>query len=143
MLDLAQGSAILPGHPDGLVPLFRKAALIHHHHTIRGAHVLIDQPMVHASHLGFVPDVITHETWPTGDVTASNLKGRGLDRLAFQGTELPDHRAKAMLAGFALCETVAEGLMKTTQCVQKPFDIRTFEGKPGERQRLAVGPTYW
>jgi hypothetical protein len=116
--DLAQGSAILPSHPDGLVPLFREAALIHNHHTIRGAHVLIDQPVVNASHLGFVPDVITHETLHTADVTAFDLKGYGLNRLTFQGTELPDHIAKAMLAGFAPCETVAEGLMKATQFVQ-------------------------
>ena len=119
----------MPSNAHGILPLFGESDRIDYHYAIWGAYILTDQMMGDVAHLDLVPDVITDEPLHAPHVTPFHLEGYGLDRFAFQGTELPDQIAKKVRAGLTPCEALAEGFMKASQFMQKAVNITVCQYK--------------
>ncbi len=70
-----------------------------------------------------------------------DLEGHGLDRFAFEFTELADHVVKEMLTGLAAQKTMPELLLEGLEFVQESVDIMGGKIKRGDGEQLAFGPT--
>src|SRR5215831_6099495 len=118
ILHTAQARTILAGDPDRVFPLFGEARLVKDQDPLGLAHIVVDQAMVGVPHLRLIPDDLTETPLHRPHVAAFYPQRDGLDRFAFQGTELAYHIAKEMLPRLAPGKTLVEDCMKTPQFVK-------------------------
>src|SRR6266511_2281362 len=143
ILDLAQGTTVLPRHAHRLAALFGKSRLIKHQHPLDISQIVMEQAMIRPTHLPFIPDDVADQSLHRTDVPPVHLQRHRLDRLAFEGTELPDHVPKELRPRLAPRKTLAEGFMKTPPFVQESCDIALNKRKLWNGKHLAFGPTSW
>src|SRR5215211_8003422 len=98
MLHCAQGATVLPRDAHGVRALFHNARLGEPQDPSGIAHRLGHELMRVPPHLRLIPDALTEKPLQPPDGAPLALEGHGLDRLAFQLTELTDHRVKEMHA---------------------------------------------
>src|SRR6266511_2235938 len=143
ILHLAQGATVLPRHAHRLAALFGKSRFIKHQHPLGISQIVMEQAMVRPTHLHFLPDHVADASLQRTDAPTIHLQRHRLDRVAFEGTELPHHGPKELLARLAPRNTLAEGFMKPPQCVQESFDIALRQRTLRDGKYLAFGPTSW
>ena len=143
ILHLAQRATILPRDPHRVLALFDKARLVEHQDPIGGAHLLGHELMIVPPHLFLIPDDITDKALQSTDRAALHLEGHGLDRLAFQLTELPHHIVKEMGPRLTAGKTVVKGGLELPQFLHEPFHIAGDEVKGGNGKAFTADPTGW
>src|SRR5262249_24837724 len=123
--------------------LFDKARLVKHQDPIGGTHLLGHEVMIVPPHLFLIPDDITDKALQAPDRAALHLEGHGLDRLAFQLTELPDHIIKEMPTRLTAGKTVVKGGLERPQFLHEPCHIAGDEVKGGNGKAFTAAPTGW
>jgi len=95
--------------------------------------------MVRLAHQGCIPDIIAHAALHPPDVAPYDVQRHGLDRFAFECTQLADHGVEAMLAGLAPRKTPPKLVMESLEFVKKSVDITRGEIKLRDGEHLAFG----
>ncbi len=141
ILHLAQRATILPRDPHGVLALFDKARLVEHQDALGITQLVGHELMIVPPHLFLIPVHITDKPLHPTDGAPFDVKGHGLDRLAFELTALAHHRVEEMGTWLTACKTVVEGRLKLPEFLHESFHIAGDEVKHGNGKAFAVGPT--
>src|SRR5262249_47241880 len=99
--------------------------------------------MVVPPHLLFIPASITDEPLHPTDGAPLDREGYGLDRLAFELTQLAHHIVGEMGTRLTAGKTVVEDRLKLPQFLHEPFHILGDDLKRGHGKAFALGLTGW
>ena len=83
IVNFADGAAVLPGHPDGIVTFFDKTTFIEDNGTIRMTKVFGNQTTIFAHDTIVVPTGVGYKALHGPDFAPLYSKGDGLDRFTF------------------------------------------------------------
>src|SRR4030095_9739136 len=123
VLHFAQGATILPRDAHGVLALFDKTRLVEHQDTRGVPHLFGHELVVVPEHLLLIPDDITEKPLHPTDGAPLDVESHGLDRLAFELTQLAHHIVEEIGTRLTPCKTIVEDGLERPEFLREPFHI--------------------